>query len=61
MVVEKLVESKRPPATKAVMCLLPDDNGVTWGSTLTYKEQVRQSLSECNEKNLRVNELNSNL
>ncbi|WP_459208661.1 Rz1-like lysis system protein LysC [Hafnia alvei] len=61
LVVEKLVVSKRPPAAKAVMCLLPADNGVTWGSTLTYKEQVRQSLYECNEKNMRVNELNAKI
>ncbi|WP_092511393.1 hypothetical protein [Xenorhabdus mauleonii] len=61
MVVEKRVEAKRPPAIKAVMCLLPEDNATHWGDNVLYKEKVRQSLSECNDKNQRVNDLNAKL
>ncbi|MGJ0577188.1 hypothetical protein ACR71G_03505 [Xenorhabdus bovienii] len=59
--VEKRVETKRPPAIKAVMCTLPDDNTTLWGDNVVYKEKVRQSLAECNDKNQRANEMNMRL
>ncbi|WP_426575452.1 hypothetical protein ACP179_00900 (plasmid) [Xenorhabdus stockiae] len=52
---------KRPPAIKAVMCLLPGDNTTRWGDNVVYKEKVRQLLAECNDKNQRVNEMNAGL
>ncbi|WP_444876159.1 hypothetical protein [Xenorhabdus yunnanensis] len=61
MVVKKLVETKRPPAIKAVMCDLPNDNTMLWGDNVIYKEKVRQSLAECNDKNKRVNEINAKI
>ncbi|WP_456303180.1 hypothetical protein [Xenorhabdus szentirmaii] len=61
MVVEKRVEAKRPPAIKAVMCLLPEDNTTHWGDNVLYKEKVRQALTECNEKNKRINGMNEKL
>ncbi|WP_440583784.1 Rz1-like lysis system protein LysC [Xenorhabdus bovienii] len=61
IVVEKRVETKRPPAIMAVMCTLPDDNTTLWGDNVVYKEKVRQSLAECNDKNRRANEMNTRL
>ncbi|WP_153044746.1 hypothetical protein [Xenorhabdus sp. KJ12.1] len=61
MVVEKRIETKRPPTIKAMMCLLPDDNTTRWGDNVLYKEKVRQSLAECNNKNQRVNEMNAKI
>nr|WP_169928556.1 hypothetical protein [Xenorhabdus hominickii] len=55
------METKRPPAIKAVMCLLPDDNTTRWGDNVLYKEKVRQSLAECNDKNQRANGMNATL
>ncbi|WP_422645871.1 Rz1-like lysis system protein LysC [Xenorhabdus khoisanae] len=61
MVVEKRMETKRPPAIKAVMCTLPADNTALWGDNVVYKEKVRRSLAECNSKNQRTNEMNAKL
>ncbi|WP_422108919.1 Rz1-like lysis system protein LysC [Xenorhabdus bovienii] len=61
IVVEKRMETKRPPAIMAVMCILPDDNTTLWGDNVVYKEKVRQSLAECNDKNQRANVMNTKL
>ncbi|WP_419836525.1 Rz1-like lysis system protein LysC [Xenorhabdus bovienii] len=61
IVVEKRMETKRPPAIMAVMCILPDDNTTLWGDNVVYKEKVRQSLAECNDKNQITNVMNTKL
>ncbi|CDH24960.1 hypothetical protein XBKB1_3370007 [Xenorhabdus bovienii str. kraussei Becker Underwood] len=38
-----------------------EPNTTLWEDNVVYKEKIRQSLAECNNKNRRANEMNTRL